>query len=98
MVIYKIMKIWLSIALHKLGTKAVCVCQILCKLIAGKQSMFLKQSLLLAFICVSTLAKNMVKIVTKCSRVVYSLAEFLCFFFFFFLVAFVSAGLQKPPS
>lgn len=75
-------EIWLFIALHKLGTKAVCVCQILCKLITGKLSTFLKQSLLLAFICVSTLAKNMVKIATKSSRVVYSLAEFLHFFFF----------------
>lgn len=98
MVIYKIMKIWLFIALHKLGTKAVCVCmcvcQILCKLITGKQSTFLKQSLLLAFICLSTLAKNMAKMAIKCSGVGYSLAEFLCFFVF--LAAIVSVGLQKP--
>lgn len=58
MVIYKIMKIGLFVALHKLGTKAVCLCEILCKLITGKQSMFFKQSLLLAFICFSILAKT----------------------------------------
>lgn len=83
-VMHRIMKIWLFIDFGHESSEFVSIF-----FVSLLQENGILQSLV---ICTSTLTKNMVKIATKCSIVVSSLAES----FHHFFAALANAGLQMP--